>query len=174
LVSHEDLLGDFGRFRALTLRRYEWFIHVTSHLNVDAVIASGLIPHSDAMAPDEVVSMLGNDARNILCLHPLGAKIHPSGMSNRPLITFAVRGEDMPRRLGLDWSYEWPMVLSRMKLYDFEALVSNVLNDFGSVVSYDTIPPSAIRVFCKKCCPSNPLTWTPLLSMKSGDVLEHD
>ncbi len=174
MVTHEELLQDFSRVRALVLQRYEWFIHVTSHLKYEAIVANGLLPHSDAPPPDEVVSILGEGARNILCLHPLGAVLHPAGLSDPPLVSFAVKGENMPRRLGLDWSYVWPMVGGYMKHYEMDQLVPKVLHELGSVVSYDPIPPSAIRVFCKGSRPSNPLTWVPLPDSSRTSVVAHD
>jgi hypothetical protein len=174
MVTHTDLLRDMWAVRAQLVLRYEWFIHVTAEKNLQNVLLNGLNPHSDAAAPAEVVTELGQQAENILCLHPLGAKIHPAGLSEPPLVSFAVRAEDLPAKVGLDWSYMWPMVLGRMDLYTtIPELIPNVAHSLGSIVSYDKVEPSVIRVFCKGNRPSDPLTWKPAAGLNITDVLAH-
>jgi hypothetical protein len=46
--------------------------------------------------------------------------------------------------------------------------------EFGSVVVYETIHPSKLRVFCAGSSPANPKTW-PALNAASADlIVRHD
>lgn len=110
MLIHADLLAGMPAVRAAVTRRYAWFIHVTPIANLTNIRSEGLQPRSDAGPPPEVISALGPAGKNILCLHPLGAKLHPKGTKSPPLVSLAIYFEDLPQRIGLDWSYCWDVV----------------------------------------------------------------
>ena len=124
-----------------------------------------------------MLAELGDGARNILCLHPLGAKQQPTGTKEPPFISLAVAAEHLPGRLGLDWSYSWEIVLGRMQLYSkmpIDEFVVRIADEFGSIGSYDTIPPDRLYVFCHRNLPTHPVGWAPLTTAPQGHVAQHD
>ncbi len=81
------------------------------------------------------------------------------------MVTFAVHKDDIPRHVQLDWSNAWPLqsgLIQRNALLPSEEIVRRVLVEYGSFVSYDTIMPDKLRVFCRGSQPNNPQSWNAL------------
>lgn len=156
-------------------RASKWFIHVTSLDRFDCIKARGLDPRSDMKAPPEIERALGAAASNIVCLHPLGAEMHPYGTAIPPLFTLAVRADHLPLRVGVDWSNSppWAENLCADAPSTAEA-VAGCLRRMGSLVSYDAVEPAVLRVHCQRQSPTDPLKWTPLLETVLTDVATFD
>src|SRR5262249_16052305 len=117
MATHSDLLNNLPRVRSALISRYGWFIHTTPEENIDNIRRDGLRPHMDAGPEPDVVLILGDGGREILCLHPLGAKLYPQGANanvvipmgecNPKRVSLAIAAEDLPATLGLDWSFDW-------------------------------------------------------------------
>jgi hypothetical protein len=78
-------------------------------------------------------------------------------------VTLAVDGENMPGRLGIDWSYYGPAadyLIDAEPDLTSEAAAFWLLHEYGSVVSYDAVPPASVRVYCH----GNPLCVPKTLS----------
>jgi hypothetical protein len=177
MVTHVELLRDMVTVRRAFVARFKYFIHVTPADNFDAIRAHGLKPCFDSQPPPEVLQELGDDARNILCLHPLGAKLRPTGTKEPPLISLAVAAEHIPGRLGLDWSYSWVIVLGRMRQHPTMPIgefVARIADEFGSIISYDPIPPDSLRAFCLRNESAHPLGWAPLTRVPKDQVVQHE
>jgi len=156
MPTHLELLNDMSGVRAAVINRYPWLVHVTPAGNLPNIRANGLRPRFDAAPPQEVVTLLGVAGGNIICLHPLGAALCPRGTKQPPLISLAVRGEDIPARIGLDWSYSWEIVQGRMELHramPTTESVQRIAHDLGSIGSCDVIPSNNLRVFGKTSMP---------------------
>jgi hypothetical protein len=173
---HADLLANMPVVREALIRRYTWFIHVTPVGNLASIRSTGLKPVGDAPPPPEVESAGGVVGKNILCLHPLGARKAPQGTKDPPFASIAISSEDLPGSIGLDWSYAWDLVESRFSRWpdlSIEHFVSRIVRCFGSVVSYEPVAPMNLRVCDKSSPPTNPLGWPSLLHTQDDQVYRH-
>ncbi len=156
---HAEFLKLTPKFRLELSANYKWFIHVTPFSNLSGIRANGLLPMQDAHPPGEVESYVGSADVPILCLHPLGSQISPRGAEKSlilPLgapepkrIKLAVASRDLPEKVGLDWSYAWEFQKARLQSADRERLHvigCAVAHEFGSIVSYDSISSTLLRI----------------------------
>jgi len=89
------------------------------------------------------------------------------------LFRMALSAETLPFQLGLDWSHDsWRIAATRkagFPNWDNNQVLLNVVRGTGSIVSYDAVPASQLRV-----CPkgrSDPSIW-PMLSDVTADQVE--
>lgn len=187
MSSHADLLNNMPLVQAALVRRYNWFIHTTPETNIGGIREKGLLANRDALAPQEVRMAFETDQVQILCLHPLGAKLWPRGAHSTlglslgedepKSVSFAIEACDLPQQIGLDWSYDWRGVEAAIRANDkmtLEELVVHLVNEYGSVAAYHKINPERLRVFCVGNSPTNPLDWKMLNHANDGDILRHD
>jgi hypothetical protein len=188
MPTHTDILRSFPSMRAALCRRYNWFIHVTPEQFVDRIREHGLLPNADADAPAEVKVELCMNKVAILTLHPLGAKRFPKGAASTlvlPLgedepkrVCLAIEANNLPNRLDLDCSYDWSNVERKLQSntnkMDLDELFVHLVNDYGSVASYDPITSTAIRVFCRYNSPANPSSWKMLNAANDCDIATID
>jgi len=155
--------------RALKLN-FGWLVHASPDIHLKSIREGGLRPFRDASIPRDLHGIVPD--RHILCLHPLGAKLCPLPVCKSAgdekdinLVTFAVANEDFPRDVHTDWSNAWGFQSGRIDLYKNDGvdfIARHLVTEFGSVVSYSTIEPDKLRVFCHGAPPADPLRW-PLL-----------
>lgn len=74
-IIHDEMLSDIPAMRLALGRHYKWCYHVTPLRNVSSIRARGLEPRADMAPPAVVVEYLGETAKNIICLNPLGTDI---------------------------------------------------------------------------------------------------
>jgi hypothetical protein len=169
-----EFLTNMPVVRTALVARFAAFLHSTPFANIDSIRAIGLEPRVDMRAPTDIMEVVGTSA--ILCLHPVGSQLIPGGTKSGSLMTLAIRNEDMPARLGLDWSYSYEQVRGRMELYremPIGELTCRIADQWGSVVSYDVILAPILRVRCRDSV-ENPRDW-PLLSMVTNEqIIQHD
>lgn len=183
MPTHADLLTHMPRVHAALTNRYKWFIHTTPEQNLERICREGLRPNRDQRPYPEATAALGEGAGSILCLHPLGARLCPGGAAANLLlplgaqgprrISLALASEDLPNRVGLDWSYDWPGVQQRLAQnpnWTVEEAIVNIATEYGSIASYLHIEPNRLRVFCVANQPANPLSWVPLTLASARDV----
>jgi hypothetical protein len=176
MVTHVELIENFDVVRRCLADRFNSFIHVTPFTNFERIRTEGLIPHRDMAPPVEIVEILGARAGEILCLHPLGSARRSAGTKEPPLISLAVLAADLPERVGLDWSYSCEIVIGRMQLWPqmpIHEFVGRISNEFGSIISYDRIPPEKLRLLCRHDPPTYPLEWQRLAAAERETVTEH-
>ena len=176
MLTHSELLNNMQQVRGVIIKRYSWFIHVTTVKNLSEIRTGQLEPRADAQPKEEVILALGPTGRNILCLHPLGAARVPSGTKYPPLVTLAINSEHLPQKIGLDWSYSWEIVEGRFELYaelSIERFVSRIAHEFGSIVSYEPIQAKNLRIHTKCAPPTNPSHWPYLLETADELVCRH-
>src|SRR4051812_21384541 len=116
----EDVFNFTNVRRALVLN-FGWLIHVSPDLHLGSIRAKGLIANRDAGIPDELEGLV--PSRHILCLHPLGAKVCPPAVCNTiehssdiEMVTYAIKSDDFPQRLHIDWSNAWNFQSSRIAM----------------------------------------------------------
>ena len=161
--EHAELLRGMITFHAALTDRFKWFIHETPYMNLSSIQSKGLLPMRDALPPAEVASYFESSAVPILCLHPHGSKLIPRGAANGLVVPIgglepkrlklAVSSRDLPTRVGLDWSYAWELQEARVQgaeQGDLDFLGCEVADEFGSIISYDPISPSLLRVCTAK------------------------
>jgi hypothetical protein len=101
------------------------------------------------------------------------------GEDDPPRVTFAVDASDLPQRMGLDWSYEWPRQKVELRenadlpLEAFIELAVRLVDKYGSTAAYDGIAPKMLRVFCKCDPPANPLGWSSLNDAQDQNIIRH-
>lgn len=179
IVTDEQILREtLGNFQAVRLAigaRYKWFIHITRTANMAGIRQNGLLPHTDAPPPREVVEVLGDTAANITCLSPLGADLVPGPVGEGPFVCLAIENNALPPRIGLDWSYDGAVGIARV-LRDEQRdssvgeIFAAAVKRWGSMVVYDRIPPTDLRVYANGYFPLAPQHWPMLTNTADGDL----
>lgn len=173
----EATLQDMTAMRMALGHRFFWFTHLTQIENAQSIRTGGLIPKSHAGLPREVLAILGSDAANIICLNPLGSEAVGPPVQTGKRICLAICRNALPKRIGLDWSYGsmvnrahgyWQAQPAQSKSVA-QAFV-DVVASWGSVVSYDLIPPEALRVLTKDTPPNDINRWPFLISTKDEQL----
>jgi hypothetical protein len=82
------------------------------------------------------------------------------GEAEPKLTTFAILAEDLPLELNTDWtnaSRQMRVDINESENMSAGKLTAFIANKYGSIVSYRSIPPDKIRVFCYGDRPADPL-----------------
>lgn len=168
---HDYLLSPTGMARArhALSEGTKWFLHTSLSSNIGSIKSGGLrLAEPDCPLEPEVRRHLGKQGRMIVCFQPFPAPTLVLGAEGEKF-TVAVHAASLPERIGLDWSYGgvWAYARSLVeppaKMSSEDAFVKTV-KVFGSVVSYDPVPASSLRVMTveavKAQCPSE---WPALI-----------
>ncbi len=169
MTSSLAALFEHEAVRRAIVPNFGWAIHVSPEVHLSSIRQKGLIASRDAWVPEELKDLVPDS--HILCMHPLGAKLCPPPVCNTigdasgtRMVTFAVETKDIPQRVHVDWSYSWEMQKGRIdEALTGEEIARQLITAFGSFVSYDTVSPDKLRVFCEGTQPANPASW-PVLS----------
>jgi len=161
-------------FRRTVTDHYGWFMHESAFERVDTIRREGLQPRNPGCGvPDVVVSTFkGSDG--IVCLNPLGSR-HAKSSHAGHIFRMGIRAADLPPRLGIDWSYpeSWSLrgvTDAQLAGFGRDGAILYVVDDTGSIASYDPIPASVLRVCTKGKHGLFPSTW-PLLSSVGNDEI---
>lgn len=163
--------------RAALTERYAWFLHVSDAGLFETIKRDGLKPHNPGCAPhDLAVKHLGDKADKILCLRPLST-FDTTPQRGKARFVLAVGKEHLPDLIGLDWSFGGVWNLAAIIQNDTPEMTDQlvfreVVRKRGSVVSYDGIPASALRVRCNGSPENDPATWPALPSAERADLHE--
>jgi hypothetical protein len=177
---NDELLTPTGMAsaRAALVGAYRWYLHQSASKNFCSIRATGLEPRRDAAPPETVINRLGSGAGAILCFHPIGSQCAPVGTPTPPLIRLAVDREHLPRRIGLDWSfscYPWKLaILLRQESpsREIKDIFLEAVHRSGSVLSYDRIPVSHLRICCKSDSNASLCKWPQLDQVTAVDIAE--
>ena len=182
MFSARDCINN-PRVRAAIVCRFKTIIHVSRECHIDSIRIKGLEPRFIISPPIFIREYLSEKEVKILCLHPFGASFWP-GMTGGALndekasqskrITFSFSSENLPDRIGIDWSYysipdygvDWG--------FNAEDVTVKIADRRGSIVSYDPVLPQFLRVFVNGASPANPDSWPSLLSVSAADIARHD
>jgi hypothetical protein len=180
MATPTELLSDMPAVHAALVSRYTWFIHAAPDVYIEGIRKHGLLPNRDAARPQYTID--AGITGKLLCLYPLGASRQaPPAASTLTLpmgqdpnfVTFAVIDENLPRRVGIDWSFERAEVEKFMvdnpHLTVGEAALA-IAHEYGSVVSYTEILPDKLRVFCHGDPPTNPFGWRMLTQVSDDQI----
>jgi hypothetical protein len=173
----EEFFTDMNGMRDALGMAYKWFIHVTPLDRVQSICQRGLLPHADAATNDFVRRHIGG-CGEIVCFHPLGALMVPGGTAASPLVTLAIVRDDLPLRIGVDFSQMGAYGLAEELRKDRSErsaaeIFVEVARRLGSIISFDAVRPSALRAFVGGCPPHNPLTWPLLVNVRDEALLTH-
>ena len=182
---HHELLKEMAAFRSALINKFQWFIHSAPDSALGRIRTQGLVVNHFHCAPKEVRDFCKCEKIPILCLHPMGAKLEPRGtMSNLPdiplgdqdpkKIKFAIGSTDLPARVGLDWTYEWDVqdrALRKLSKVSVECVGVWLAHELGSIVSYDGIASTSLRVCVKSSDQKNPSSWPSLCEASDADIL---
>jgi len=175
LLEHYLTPAGMVEARADLCSRYEWFLHVSDVGLFDTIKKEGLKPNNPGCTPHSLATKyLGSKAHEILCLRPLSTfDMTPRRGTYR--FVLAVGNEHLPDLIGLDWSYSGAWNLACIiksdapKMSDAQVFCE-VVRRWGSVVSYDGIPASALRVRCNEMKEDDPAEWPDLTSVERENV----
>lgn len=162
-----ETLRETSAIRMAIGRKHRWFCHITPFGNADSIRKTGLLPNADARPPEPVIEAFGPASSRIICVSPFGVDIVPPAVQEGPFICLAFRNEALPIRIGLDWSYDGAVGLARVLREErptapIGEIFVEAVRRRGSMVLYDPVEPSALRVFTKSCPPHNPERWPTL------------
>lgn len=148
---HTKLLSPEGmqRVRAAIVSQCQFLVHCAPQDRVPSILVTGLRPSNPGTAMDAdmecVKRCLGTDYPRIVCFTP------PKHRIKLGLVEFAIATVDLPERVGIDWSFSgyWRWIDDARQKNPDETLEQIVLRAFGvfrSIVTYDLVPSSALRV----------------------------
>ena len=161
--------------RRALLGRFHAFVHVSSFAAINDIRRDGLRPNWPGGAPPNAVyDAIGDSAVSILCLRPLGSS-EVIVSKDPPLCTLAVLGNDLPNRIGLDWSFDGCWSLAHIILETGQGrspgdIFVEVATRRGSVVAYDGVPAPLLRVCPLSAPDSDPSVWPPLKSTPNDQI----
>lgn len=167
---HQELLSPTGmeRARVAIIDKHSWFLHVSDLHRFGSLKTSGISP-KDPDNPDEDFSKehVRDPSRCIVCLRPIFT-FDTTPQRDHEQIVLAISNSDLPLRIGIDWSYTGCCKLvddlrNEFREADSSAIFAEVVRRRGSLVSYDPIPPNAVRVWGRGTPLIDPAKW-PLIS----------
>jgi hypothetical protein len=178
---NDELLTKVGMASAYAalIAKYIWFLHVKTMAEFDHIKLNGIIPRNPGyIPPTEVTAALGESARNIICLRPKDTQ-DTTPRRGKKMFLMAIQNEKLPNIIGLDWSYSGNWTLPDILKNDCPTMTTNeifceVVRRRGSVVTYGTISPEALRVWTKDTPQDDPSTWPPLVQVELTDLEEFD
>ncbi|ESY72776.1 hypothetical protein X743_14445 [Mesorhizobium sp. LNHC252B00] len=157
-------------------RKHSWYLHASDPANFEDIKAGGLETRfPGGSVPDIVKDRFGTTAKQVLCLRPIGTE-DPTGSRSSERFLLAVERNFLPLSIGLDWSFVGTWTLPDIlraddpKMTDDE-IFYEVVRRRGSVLSYDGIPASNIRVWCKGSGCDAPSTWPRLVASTISDIV---
>lgn len=155
--------------------RYGWFTHASRLRSFEQIQATGLQPRNPGGFDNEVIELLGAGSANIVCLQPYPKERVLHLATNEQAFKMAVSRDDLPRGIGVDWSFGgWRQALCT-KLrehpeWSIEQVFLAQVRCHESFVCYDEIPASALRVCPKHASDKPPHTWPRLLDATREDL----
>lgn len=180
---HRELLSPAGmaNARASLISKHSWFLHVTGCHSLSGIREVGLLPRnpgepsgSPAPVDPEIAKAVGSDTGNIVCLMPIFTfNTRPQRSYAQALL--AISGADLPLRIGIDWSYDGCMTLVDILVDEnpgmpVPQIFAEVVRRTGCVISYDPVPPAAIRVWTVGLPRGDPGTWPTLASADPAEI----
>jgi hypothetical protein len=161
----DELMEKINAGRDALITRYTWFTHVTSENYLQSIQAEGLRPSKVDYPPSLRDRLLAERKHFVVCLHPLGSKLKPSGGGEAPHRTLAVHKAALPKLISLDWSYEWQSYIEKRR-HDlpnepFSEFIVAVAQCLGSIISYEPIAPSDLKIQLDPAT-DDPSTWPSL------------
>jgi hypothetical protein len=174
---HRELLMPEGmaRAREAVINRHSWFLHVSGLDQFEGLRRSGLMPANPGKAVDtEAAQILGDSSGRIVCLRPIFT-FDTTPRRDHDQLLLAISNTDIPPRIGIDWSYDgcWGLVdilKGDTPASDSATIFAEVVRRRGSIVSYDPVPPSALRVWAKGTPQIDPAKWPFLSNCEIADV----
>jgi hypothetical protein len=181
---YEELLSPAGmasaRNAVINAYRGRWFFHKSPERNFASIKALGLQPHyPGGVVPDLVRRRLGCRAPLIVCLWPQSslAMNLDKGDEGKDFVCLAISVTDLPFQIGLDWSHlTWAMAGTRKTgnpNWDTNKVFLNVVDGTGSIVSYDAISASQLRICSINNSRTDPVQWPLISKVTRADVALH-
>lgn len=173
---HDEMLTDLPAMRLALGQRFYWFCHVTLLGSADRIRQDGLIPKDDSTSPEVVTRHLGDLARNRICFSPFGAKSVGPPVQQGTKVCLAIAREALPARVGLDWSFAGGFgIANELRRADAQRPSASIFVEaadrWGSIVVYDSIPPTVIRAFANWCPPHDLARWPLLVHTTDNDLV---
>jgi hypothetical protein len=148
---HRELLSPTGmqRIRTAIITSYHFLVHCTPPSAVSSILRTGLLPSfpgAETGADMECVHQcLGVQSPPILCFTPPDFRIKYAS------VEFAIASTDLPAQVGIDWSFSgyWKSVDEDRQANpgdSIEEIVLRAFRRFRSIVTYNSVAPSALRV----------------------------
>jgi len=167
---HDEMLSDMPAMRMALGGHFKWYYHVTPLRNVQSIRAQGLLPRPDKAPSEVVVKYVGRSASEIICLNPLGADVVPPTVQQGPFVCLAICRESLPRRIGLEWSYDGGFGIAEvLRAEDAARSAASIFVESAkrwvSILSYDAIPKEALHVYGRGCMPHDPKRWPKLTAV---------
>ena len=179
MTVNKELLSLSGRrrARAALVASFRYLVHSSAATNLESIRAHGLLPRPKEFAADvepAVVTKAFDGIRpDIVCLT---TPILPvQGSHEGPSVVFAIRTDDLPATVCLDWSYAgtwgWPDRLLRQRTCTTsDQAFLETFRELRSVVVLEIIPPNKLRVRHTASMAEDPSEWPCLLDAEPSAV----
>ncbi|MCA0032640.1 hypothetical protein [Mesorhizobium sp. B263B2A] len=176
-ATHIELLtpGGMARARTIVINSHSWFVHVSGLDRLAGLKASGIEPRNPGATIDAVIAAaLGDGSGAIVCLRPIFA-FNTRPNRDYPQMLLSISNSDLPQRIGIDWSYpgSWNLVDVKQREAPemrIDVIFAHVVQQSGSIASYDLIPAEVVRVWAKGTPENDPSKWPSLLQIAAADV----
>jgi hypothetical protein len=151
--------------QSVLVERYKWFTHVSKLSYINDIIAHGLCPREQISSSSIRSTIVGSD---IICLSPY-PKLRTMQLNKREDgFKLAVASDKLPSVVGVDWSFGgWDDCCAKydgIPDADLGQAFLEIVKSMESVIIYERIASSGLRV-CPKAEPNSPPSeWPDLLS----------
>jgi hypothetical protein len=165
-------------FRTTIIDHYLWLTHEARFSCLAEIRQDGIQPRNPGYAVPTLVMETVGPVEGIVCLNPVGSRSAKSTSSGH-IFRLAIRSSDLPARISLDWSYpeSWDLRnITERQIAEMgkDGSVLYVIDDTGSVGSYDPISSSVLRVCPRGKHGQFPSTWPMLSQVQDDDIMTYD
>lgn len=174
-ARHKHLLLVEPAVGQALLDRHKWVFHDTSYDAMQNIQITELDVRDPGVIDPQLLDLidqtLGRQARQMVCLKPAISRV--AGSSFGLQVRFALCRDDLPVRIGVDWSNDATALAQNKLSGDVpadEAFVK-VVEEAGSLASYDPIQPSLLRISPAAAPDSDPATWPRLVDVQDDAVI---
>jgi hypothetical protein len=160
---------------AAVIAAYEWFTHASKVDRFEEIKTKGLDLKNPGGTEEEVVHVLGNAGRHIVCLSVYPKRSNMLLNKGAALFKIALHRDALPVRVGIDSTFGGTYAAAyrtkqRNPGLSRADVILAMVKDRDIVISYDPIPAAALRV-CPKAAPdAAPSDWTMLVGTDLADV----
>ena len=161
-----EMCENMNSFHNKLCNSTKWFFHIAPFCSLNSIRKSGLNPYgkNKNCCPKKFETLFGENATSILCLYPQDSELQPKSSGWPPYINLAISANNLPKRISLDWSYEWSNLCCRWEQsgsISYADFACRITSKFGSVASYDSIPTNHLLMRGVKST-DDPKTWVPI------------
>jgi hypothetical protein len=183
LTVNEELLTPQGMHDARTalIAKYQWLIHVKPLAQLEKIKLAGLEPRCQGNSANSIfVRAIGQSVANInhvICFRPLGENVlNTTPKRDEEMFAVAIPSSALPKIVTVDWTFGSTLELASIIKANApwcpnEAIFCEVVRRRGSVIIYEAIPASQLRLLTIGQSCQDPSSWPQILDAATDQVM---